>query len=301
MVKSAAAERIPGEHLAPSVREVLAWDTEARIQRIEASRWIGYTQALQVLGRMEDLLRHPPTHRMPNLLLVGETNNGKTAIVERFRQLHPAHDNPDGDGISLPVLYVEAPPGPDEHRFFDRILEAVYAPYKPNDKISKKEFQVYHLLARLGVRMLVIDEIQQVLAGTLNRQRQFLKVLKGLGNELRIPIVGVGTPEAFNALQTDAQLQNRFRPMPLSRWKAGTEYDRLLASFEHRLPLAKPSHLTEPSLALKIRVMSEGWIGEITALLGEAAVKAVRTGRERIDAQLLDTLGWVPPTKRNRQ
>ncbi len=149
--------------------------------------------------------------------------------------------------------------------------------------------------------MLVIDEIQQILAGTLNRQRHFLNVLKGLGNELQIPLVGVGTPEAFNALQTDPQLQNRFSPLRLPRWKAGAEYDRLLASFEAVLPLSQPSHLVQPPLANTLLAMSEGWIGELSALLTEAAVLAVRTGHERIDAGLVDTLDWVAPSKRNRR
>lgn len=301
MVTSAQQQAADGAHLAPPARETLDSDEETRIQRIRSPRWIGYTQALRALDKMEDLLRHPPTHRMPNLLLVGETNNGKTTIVERFRRLHPAHQNPHGDSVVVPALYVQAPPVPDEHRFFDSILEAIHAPYKPNDKISKKEFQTYRLLARIGVRMLIIDEVQQILAGTLNKQRQFLNVLKGLGNELQIPIVGVGTPEAFNALQTDPQLQNRFRPLRLPRWTQGTEYDRLLASFERVLPLRQPSHLTSPPLALKLLGMSEGWIGELSALLTEAAVEAVRGGSERIDTKLLDTLDWVPPSKRNRR
>jgi hypothetical protein len=51
-----------------------------------------------------------------------------------------------------------------------------------------------------------------VLAGPLLRQRQFLNVIKHLGNELQIPIVAAGTQDAFNAIQTDPQLANRFAP-----------------------------------------------------------------------------------------
>lgn len=55
-----------------------------------------------------DLLVFPKQSRMPNLLIVGETNNGKTVLVNRFRDKHPPLDNPNGDAIILPVLYIQA-------------------------------------------------------------------------------------------------------------------------------------------------------------------------------------------------
>jgi len=55
-----------------------------RIEKIRSSRWVGYTTAKKILDKLDDLLTHPKTHRMPNMLIVGETNNGKTMIVNRF-------------------------------------------------------------------------------------------------------------------------------------------------------------------------------------------------------------------------
>ena len=40
--------------------------------------------------------------------------------------------------------------------------------------------------------MLVIDELHNILAGCHDQQREFLNVLRFLGNELKIRIVGVG-------------------------------------------------------------------------------------------------------------
>src|SRR2546423_1765777 len=74
----------------------------------------------------------------------------------------------------------------------------------------------------MAKRMLIIDEIHHVLAGSLLQQHNFLNTIKHLSNELQIPIVGVGTREAFNALQTDPQLANRFEPVFLPRWTIGS-------------------------------------------------------------------------------
>jgi Bacterial TniB protein len=59
-----------------------------------------------------------------------------------------------------------------------------------------------------------------------------LNLLRFLGNELRIPLVGVGTHEAYLAIRADDQLENRFAPLPLPRWEPATaDACSLLASF----------------------------------------------------------------------
>src|SRR5260370_42318778 len=109
-------------HLSAGVIAALALSDEERIQRVRSPRWIGYPMAKRILDRLEDLLTYPQTHRMPGLLLVGETNNGKTMIINRFKRLHAAHDNPPGETIHLPVLIVQAPPTPSEGRLYDNIM-----------------------------------------------------------------------------------------------------------------------------------------------------------------------------------
>lgn len=302
-VNEAAA--VPGApeaaHLNDGARAMLAWSDEERIRGIRASRWIGYTRALEVLDRLEDLLSYPRKHRMPNLLLVGETNSGKTAIMERFRELHPAYDNPDGEGIVVPVLMVHAPDEPSEDRFYNALLEKLYAPYKSKDRTDHKMYQVYHILNQIQLRMLIIDEIHDILGGSSARHHKFLKALKRLGNELQIPLVGVGTRAAFNAVQADPQLANRFQPMTLPKWEAGKDYLKLLASFERMLPLRDRSGLTRSALATRILALSEGKLGEISSLLELAAIRAIRTGQERIDVKILDDIGWIAPSDRSRQ
>ena len=56
---------------------------------------------------------------------------------------------------------------------------------------------------QLEVRMLVIDEIRSILAGTFREQRIVLNAIRFLANDLRISLVCVGTREAKQALMTD--------------------------------------------------------------------------------------------------
>jgi len=289
------------KHLSEQAIEQLMLDDELRIEKIRSDRWIGYPKAKSVLTKLDDLMSYPRTERMPNILIVGDTNNGKTMLTKRFLKQYPAKDNPNGDGVLAPVLLVQAPPVPDEGRFYNAILELLFAPYRPSERVDKKQFQVIKLLRYIGTKMLVIDEIHHILAGNLNRQRAFLNVLKYLGNELQISIVGVGTKDAFRALQSDPQLANRFEPVLLPRWEFNQDFLRLLVSFERMLPLRKPSNLHAKSLAMQLFSMCEGYIGELSRLLNDAAVYAVKNNIEAITPIVLDKINWVTPSQRKRQ
>jgi Bacterial TniB protein len=290
-----------GGHLHAAAREALTLPPAARIDHMRRPRWIGYTRAKQLLDKLDDLLTHPKTHRMPNLLIVGDTNAGKTMLANRFVQLHPADDNTEGEAVIVPVLAIQAPPGPDEGRFYNAILEALFAPYNPRERVAQKQIQVLRILKGIGLRMLIIDEVHNVLTGPVNKQRQFLNVLKYLGNDLQIPLVGLGTKEALRAIQADTQLANRFEPAALPRWQLNQELQMLLASFERVLPLRKPSRLADEQMARKLLALSEGSLGELAVLLTSAAVYAVQSGAERIDEQVLAAIDWVPPSERRRR
>ena len=284
--------------LSDTTSESIELSAEERIRRILQPHWIGYTQSKRILKRLEDLFGYPQVDRMPNLLIVGDTNNGKTMIVSRFQHQHPASDNPTGEHITVPVLLVQAPPIPDEGRFYANILEALAAPYKPRGSAGERQMQVIRLLRTIGTRMLIVDEIHHILAGPINRQRQFLNVLKYLGNELKIPLVGVGTIDAVRAIQTDPQLANRFEPIALRRWQMNRDWQMLLSSFERILPLRKPSQLAELSIATALLAWSEGTIGELASLLRTAAKAAIESGGECITEPLLRQIDWTPPSSR---
>jgi type II secretory pathway predicted ATPase ExeA len=292
----------PYLHLHASARPLGEESAELRIRRIRTDRWIAYARAEAALSAIEDLLSFPKRLRMPNLLLVGPTNNGKTMIVDKFRRDHPPTEaRANRDGVAnVPVLKVQMPSAPDERRFFGTILDALGMPNRPNDRIAAKQDTAVRLMRATKVRLLVIDEVHNVLSGSHNQQRRFLNLLRWLGNELQIPLVAVGTAEALRAVQSDDQLANRFEPFALSPWRDGEEYRRLLSTLEAILPLRRPSRLVEPAMAGKILSAAEGILGEIVALVTRAAVRAVTTGAEAVSAEMIDGTGFIPPSKRRR-
>jgi hypothetical protein len=97
--------------------------------------------------------------------------------------------------------------------------------------------------------MLIIDEIHSILAGTFREQRILLNAIRFLANDLRIPIVCVGTYDAKQALMTDQQLADRFEAMESAPWEDDATFQQLLCSFGAMLPLRKSSNLIDGCVA----------------------------------------------------
>jgi hypothetical protein len=100
------------------------------------------------------------------------------------------------------------------------------------------------LLQMVGVRLLVIDELHNLLAGPHRVQRAVLNVIRQMANELRAPLLCLGTRVAREALLSDPQLVRRFESFELPRWQRGEEFYGLLNTLLRTLPLRKPSRLS---------------------------------------------------------
>ncbi|MEU6012003.1 TniB family NTP-binding protein [Streptomyces sp. NPDC047453] len=285
-------------HLHPAAQQIARLPDAERLRYVRADRWIGYPRAAAALEQLETLLAWPSKQRMLNLLLIGPTNNGKSMIVEKFRRTHQPISHPDREEI--PVLAVQMPSDPSVSRFYTALLAALGAPLRARYRLADLEQLVLGLLRAAGVRLLVIDELHNILGGPGDRRREFLNLLRYLGNELRIPLVGVGTRDAYLAIRADDQLENRFAPLTLPRWETDADACSLLASFAAAFPLRRPSPIATTEMADYLLTRSEGTIGELAHLLTDAAVAAIESGEEAINQRTLLLAPYAGPSERRR-
>lgn len=304
------------EYLLPEIKHLLYLSEKERIFYIEKDNWIGYTRAKQALSKLKNLYTHPGRQRMPNLLIISPTNNGKSMLIEKFcrdflpikkKYMHYSDSWRTEEKellLEMPILAVQMLPVPDTKRFyrtlFDKLKKENGAPSVANKILYAVPYEndVIEVLQQFKVKMLIIDEIHNVLAGRNDKQHEFLNSLRYLGNALKIPIVCVGTKDAYLAIRSDPQLENRFEPFLLPLWQAGQEYESLLASMESILPLKKRSHLNDPSVANYILETSEGILGEIVTMIRRAAIMAIKSGHETIDEKLLKQVDYRSPSGR---
>lgn len=281
------------DHLLPEVREAVTLPKAERIEFCREDRWIGYAGAERIRNKLDDLVAFPRTLRMPDLLIVGRNGNGKSAILEHFARSHTVQSAEDGTPFK-PVLLIEMPDTADASAFWSEILWAMLIAHRENDHPRKKKQQVKSILQYARVRVLVIDEFNNVVnAG--RKAGALLASIRELSNTLKLSIVAAGTQAAINALNSDPHMKSRFSPVPLTRWSLNEDYLRFLASYERLLPLAEPSGLATRELAPRLYGMGGDAIGGTVNVLKAAAKAAIETGTERITVPLLEKLDWTGP------
>lgn len=288
------------EHLNDKAKALINASDEERIHAIRSGTWLAYSRAKEILERMEDLLAHPRITRMPNMLIVAPSFNGKTSILEHFLALHPPDLDPTGEKTICPVIFIESPSSPNVSDFYTRILDALMAVFKPTAAVQDKNSQIKRLFKQLGVKMLILDEVHHLIAGSMNRQKDFRNALKSLGNETKVVIVVAGIEDAYNAFATDPQMSSRFVPEELPLWKADNNFGSLLVTLERRTPLKKPSNLKDPDKMLEMHTRSEGTLGDMCDLFKALAVDAIRNKTEEITLERIRSIRWVPPSRRKQ-
>jgi Bacterial TniB protein len=281
-------------HLSSEAGEETLLPNAERIHRIRAERWINYGRAEATLARMTELLEYPQRDRMPCLLLFGVTGMGKTKILRKFVRDHPPiFDNHVGVTKSR-VVSMQMPPDPDEKAFYEELLGTLQAPVRFSTTTTSLRRVARELLRFIGIRMLIIDEVHALLAGSYRQQRILLNMLRFLASDLRIPLVCAGTADAKRALTTDQQLADRFEAIELPRWHNDESFHRLLASFQSVLPLKQRSDLVSPIMRRLLLERTDGVMVRLVRLIEMLAVEAIRSGNERVDQSSLLNIPTAP-------
>lgn len=274
-------------HLQPPCREAALLTDIERIHWLRQERWIQYPRAERILARLMDLVDYPPRDRMPCLVIYGATGMGKTRIIQKFQRDNRTHFDKSLGRTRLPVVSIQMPPSPSERDLYEEILAAMGGLFTSGTSVTTLRHRIRALARQLEVRMLIIDEIHSLLAGSYREQRILLNSIRFLANDLRLPLVCVGTHEAKQALMTDQQLADRFEAAELPAWENDSGFQQLLLSFESLLPLRRPSEFRDPKVHQRILNLTEGVLVRISRLIEIAASEAIRNGHEHISLALL--------------
>ena len=197
------------DHLHTGVWSFLDESQEERITRLYMPKRVSYAGASEALARMENLLRYPACGRM---LLYGDSDIGKTMIVYKFVPDHPNICNQFGEVEARKVLRLQMPSKPNDGRLYAQIIDGLGHKAPDTRRGTDLEILALRLLYQNPPRLMIVDEVHHLLAGSVREQRQSLNQLKFLSNELRMPVVALGTSEALYAMQADPKIASRFEP-----------------------------------------------------------------------------------------
>lgn len=292
-------ENMEYNHLNEDCKKVIDLSKKEKINYILQEVVIEYPAVKNIFNILEDLMNRPKKPRMQNLLIMGESNIGKTSIVSTFTKRHSSYTLEDQDSLSIvvrPVLLALASDNADVKDLYISILDAFWTPYNPADSLAKLRHQMFYLLKECNVKMLIIDEIHHFLRGTPRQQRNVMDALKNIGNKLMIPLVCVGLKESELILSSDPQLSSRFDTIRLSKWQYDRNFLSLLKSFEKRLPLKKPSFLYSKEKSNLLYQISQGNLGNLHRLLIECTTFAINNDIDEITIDIINKFKWIKPT-----
>lgn len=282
-------------------------ENEERIDAILKDGWVNYSRSKQVLDSLEMLLKFPKNYRMQNLLIMGESNNGKTSIARRFLKNHQPYiatfmdeeTNTPYESVVRPVIMIQCPHIPHEKSLYYNILEQLNLPYRKTTRAEFLKQTIISAFKDMNVKIIIMDEIHHILSGSAAKQREFLNLIKYISNEAQVSIVALGTTEASFALKAERQLDTRFDKIVIPKWQYDEDFLKLLLTIEKMIPLNNPSKLAQPEISRLIFQMSNGIIGEVFKIVRLAAVKSIETGEEQITIKGLKALNYVSPFDSN--
>jgi len=215
-----------------------------------------------------------------SIAIYGDSGMGKTMIMEKFRLDHPADFDPETGKARTPVLALQMSGKPNERRLYARLLGA---PHNPRATIVDLEQKAIDLLKVAQIKVLVIDEVHNLLSGSHREQRVVLNTLRFLSNELKMSLVCFGVAEAREAIHGDVQLARRFEAFLLPRWSTNEEFEDLVRAVLRNLPFRLPSVLTVKSLR-QILDVSDCLTAKIFTMLNALAVQRLSRATNRTNS-----------------
>lgn len=281
------------EHIAKGRRHLATQSDTNRISLIYSDVWINYPAADLFRASVSAIQCMPAKQQAQCLLLTASPGMGKTTLFKKVAfDLDLARQrNPD----LCNYITVETPPDATMSGLEDRISAALKL--TPGIiKIRNMPDALVSAFQSKNIRMLLMDELNNLLIGGRVDQRKNLALLRALsGPPLSLSIIGFGVEDAENALENDPQLARRFQREALPQWKESEEFRSFLAGYEQVLPLRKPSQLYSKDTVKYLLKVSGGQMDKIIERIQRGGVWAILDKKESIDLECLSKARSIPP------
>lgn len=226
------------------------------------------------------------------LLITGESGAGKSRLLEEAIGL-PDISIEEG-GVAPPFMYATIPSKPTVKGLSELLLNLLGDPAFDKGTEQVKTIRLRKLMKHVGVKVLVLDELQQFVdQGNEGVQHHLTDWLKGIVGSVKISLIVAGLPYSQQIIDMNKQLARRFyAPAHLVKFDWATqelrdEYVGILAAMQQEICEVKFPELSTPEMAFRMFCATEGNIGRLSNLLIEAACYAVKTKDREVTLKVL--------------
>lgn len=273
----------PYPHLAARYRADAARSDSERIELIRKGVVIEHAAYSRAMDYAHWILSQPPGTPGKGMLLMGAPGTGKSTFGEELTR-----------ETDRKVIVISAEGARTMRECYGRILQVVDGPVARRMHGPDRELAVLRIFRALGVKALVVDEVQDLAKGTNRELQQVLCGIKYLTNAMRIPLFFLGTPEALSAFRSDQHLAQRLRNFYLPTWNLDQSFADLVAVVLETLPLQRESTLRNEATLRYLLEISGGSLRNIMDRITCAAVRSILSGEERLTLQGLKDAEFVP-------
>lgn len=285
------------EYLNDAAKAIVGKSDDVRIDYILNAQFIRYQRIGKLLDEISFLLRRPPRTRPWGIAVEALPGQGKSMFAEAVRNEYPDEPATAQQPTTRPVVILNMSGAREARAIHTRIFEAIDAPIPDYMRIADQERLAIQLLVAANTKLLILDELQDVLRATRRQRELALQAIKYIMNIIPMPILALGSKPVMLAFREDSHMAARFRLTEFPKWKPNRDLAGLLKGFESRLPLRNPSHLYDPKMMRLIVKLTEGIMGPLADTVMYAATFAVLDGSEQITGELLERGATELPTR----
>ncbi|MGF6494154.1 hypothetical protein ABIE56_002345 [Luteibacter sp. 621] len=258
-------------------------------------RFIEHEQ-IQAIYKVTDMLvRSKGRVRARGAVVSGAGGSGKTMLANAILRRYPEVGNSEGVDAMRPVIRITMTNAREANKVFSRTLRALGCPHVAGYSLDEREELVVELLRAAQVRMLIIDEIQDILKRSARQMENTFEGIKYLMNEAGISILALGTEHAQQAMMREEHLVTRFRSIKLPPWRTGPLLANFLDELETCLPLPERSRLSMPAIQRLLVTASGGRLDIIVERVVFAAALAIEDDVRRVDERYLERAEFEIP------
>ena len=224
---------------------------------------------------------------------VGHSKAGKSYIFRQFEMKYPSVRAPTG--IRKEVIYVQVPSQGTIMGVIEALLEALGDPKYADGTINKKTARLKKLLVKVGCKMVILDEFQELVDKNQNRSlaltTNWLKELAEMGT---LSVICVGLPSSSKIVRGWEQLRTRFSrtiEVPVHDWTDASSRKVFRAVlngvYKAMAPFSLPD-LTGKELSLRVFIACGGRLGLLWRILDQAVKDAIWENRTEITLTHID-------------
>lgn len=286
----------PYPHLTEATANLLDLPVAQRVRSVFVERFIYHEQITDLIKHCEHLMYKPRGVRPKGLLVSGPSGSGKTALAEALIRRCVMQEATREHPANKPVLYFCMSNAREAKEIFTRLLIALGFPHIASLTGNARRLKALGLAEEANLRLLIVDEIQDVLLTTPRQQELALLAVKDIMNSLKVPVLALGTENARGALEADPHLKSRFQPRELPTWRCDDYLRHFLEVYESTLPLKKRSNLGSLLMRKLIIKETDGQLCEIVDRLQRAAALAIENDHEQITRELFERARFEIPS-----